>query len=361
MAAIEPAVIEPAVPTTPVHLTRLRPLDMGRMLDQAIRLYRRNFARFLLIAALVQLPSAVIILLSTSGTLLATFEMDPARMDVNRVLGMSGILFVMSILSAAWAQFGACVLTQSASDAYLGAPSPLRSAVRRAGRAWLAVLAAYLLAFLTIIPLVILFIIPIIGWLAAIPGTGMVAYFMAVILPLMVPVIVIEKRTGRQGIARAWHLARARFWWMFGFFSILWLFSVLVVQGPLYLLTSVLSLVGDATLSPALLGVLSALLSFLLGVIYYPISVASAMLVYYDARVRSEGFDLALRTLPPENDGWASVDALLRTPPATSQRFRPTWGEVGAFSLIAIVAGVLFVAFALITSVTMLPLLQTGF
>ncbi|MCB0158567.1 MAG: hypothetical protein KDD83_10595 [Caldilineaceae bacterium] len=361
MAAIEPAVIEPSVSTTPIHLTRLRPLDMGRMLDQAIRLYRRNFTRFLLIAALVQLPSAAVMLLSTSGAFVAAFAVDPAAMDLGRVFGMSGIFFVMSILTAAWAQFGACVLTQSASDAYLGAASPLRSVVRRAGRAWLAVLAAYLLAFVALIPLSIMFIIPIIGWLAAIPGTGMIAYFMAVILPLMVPVIVIEKRTGRQGIGRAWHLARARFWWMFGFFSILWLFSMLVVQGPLYLVTSVLSLVGDATLSPGMLTVLATLISFLLGVIYYPISVTSAMLVYYDTRVRREGLDLALRTLPADTDGWADIDTLLRTPPATSQRLRPTWGEVGAFSLIAMVAGVLFIVFALIMSVTMLPLLEAGF
>ena len=43
----------------------LRPLTLGEILDRAVRLYRRNFANFIGIIALVQVPLSIIQLLLT--------------------------------------------------------------------------------------------------------------------------------------------------------------------------------------------------------------------------------------------------------------------------------------------------------
>ena len=41
-------------------MPRLRPLGLGQLLDQAIRLYRQNFFKFIGIVAIVQIPLGLI-------------------------------------------------------------------------------------------------------------------------------------------------------------------------------------------------------------------------------------------------------------------------------------------------------------
>lgn len=353
------ASIESSLATPSVRVPHLRPLNMGRLLDHTIRLYRRNFGRFLGIAALVQLPMTAVGLLY-SGSMMAQvdglYQVDPAA-----AIFASGGYLVLVIVARFWMQFGAATLAQSASDTYLEAPSTLRTTIRRAGTSWLNVIGAYILMFLVAAVMFLLFIIPLFGWIAAIPGVGMFGYFGAVVTSLLVPIMVLEKRSVTGGIARAWNLARTRFWWSFGFFTLLYIFSLLVLQGPIYLLTGILSLVAEGVLSELTIVLLSSVISALLSVIYYPIAIIGATLVYYDLRIRHEGLDLALRALPPDGDGRDAVDTAVRTPPATSQGFRPTWGEVGAFSLITIGSFVVVFGFFFLMGLAFFPFIEGGF
>ena len=56
-------------------LPALRPLRLGELLDQAIRLYRRNFITFIGIIALVYVP---LMILQTASTTLMTSSMASA-------------------------------------------------------------------------------------------------------------------------------------------------------------------------------------------------------------------------------------------------------------------------------------------
>lgn len=48
-------------------LSYLRPLSLGQLFDQAIRLYRRNFWKFVGIIAVVQIPYAALVFRIAGG------------------------------------------------------------------------------------------------------------------------------------------------------------------------------------------------------------------------------------------------------------------------------------------------------
>lgn len=329
---------------------------MGQIIDQAIRLYRRNFARFLGIAAIAQIPAALSGFLTTGASSMPfadqIFDEYASPMGGGTVF----LSLTLTLVAAVWTQVIGCVLVQSASDTYFGQPTTLGVAFRRVGSSWTAVIAAFLLLFLFAMPLVILFMIPIVGWLLAIPGAGMFIYFATVIVAILPSVIVLERRGARPGIARAWDLARRKFWWLFGFFLLLSLFAVLLTQGPTYLLTGLLFLLGDGVLSAETMFILTLVVSSLFAVLFYPIQIASATLAYYDTRIRYEGLDLALQTLMFEDDGSGvsdglnAVDQVIRHPPPDHQRFRPTRGEWGAFSLITLGLGGLMILLLIVVA-----------
>lgn len=324
------------------HFSDLRPLSMGRIFDQAIRLYRRNFARFLGIAVIAQIPAALSSFLTLSVTTMPFGTNITSEMTEPMAVGTSFLIMGLSLVAMVWTQLVGCVLVQNTSDTYLGRLTTLSVAFRRAGRSWMAVIAALLLLMVIGIVVVIIFVIPIVGWLLAIPGFGMFIYFSTVVVSMLTPTIVLEKLSARRGISRAWSLARTRFWWLFGFFLLLTLFALLITQGPTYLLAGIVALVGEGLLELETIWIIAALISVLFGVIFYPIQIACATLVYYNTRVQHEGLDLALQTValekenPSDGDNWDAVDHVIQHPPADGQRFRPTGGEWGAFSLITL-------------------------
>ncbi len=110
---------------------------------------------------------------------------------------------------------------------------------------------------------------------------------------------------------RAWQLARRRFWWLFGFFMLLILFNLLVVQGPLTLLTTTL--------------------------------------LYFDVRVRTEGFDLAVLAASNNEAPLDSDQEVMRAPEPESA-FEFTSTEVGYFCLISLGIGGIILVFSLLGS-----------
>ena len=59
---------------------------------------------------------------------------------------------------------------------------------------------------------------------------------------LVAPVVVMENFGARKSIRRAWEIVRTRFWWVFGFTIVLFIFSWVVVGGPQVLVAFLLNL-----------------------------------------------------------------------------------------------------------------------
>jgi hypothetical protein len=340
------------MPMTTAAAPHLRPLGLGELLDQAIRLYRRNFLKFIGIIAVVQIPLALLQLLvslSTVGGVVARAQNpssvspdDPlsafgpgyfAGIGVGLLLGLISFILVQGIAAAATAR--------AVADSYLGEPTGMVEAYRKIGRAWGSILGALLMVVLLFAALLLWTVIPCIGWFT---GFGLLFFFAAVIVPLIAPVIVLENQRAAASIRRAWDLARRRFWWTLGFVFILYIFSLLIIAGPTTLLTFLMqSLLGNPLQSGnasdlfTLQTVIQSLSSLVLSLLYLPLQVTCITLMYFDLRVRTEGFDLALSAESALGAQAGTAALTLPAPPPESKGL-VTWPELGYFALIELMA-----------------------
>jgi hypothetical protein len=332
---------------------------VGELLDQAIRLYRRNFLTFVGIVALVQAPMMLLQMLASLlafGNLFdqissATPPSDPAEIfgpgyfigiAGTVLLGIVGFLLVQGIAAAA--------LARTAAESYLlGRSIGVIEAYSKIGRAWWSLIGALVLAGLLGLGLLIWFLVPCIGWLT---GAGMLLFFWMVMVPLIAPVIVLEKQTAWSAIRRTWDLARHRFWWVLGFMFVLILFSQLIVSGPVYLVTVLFQILSGNPMTASDPGatftiqtVVQSLVGLIFGLIYMPLQLGGVTLLYFDLRVRTEGFDLALQTAGDDRsqEKVEVTDITAQAPRSELTKFSITWREVGYFALISLIGVGLYI------------------
>ncbi len=333
----------------------LHPLGLGQLLDQAIRLYRRNFLKFIGIIAIVQIPLAILQL----GTSLLTFSglsqigttSGPSPTSPFDIFGPAYLIgalgsFVISILSIFLLYVvGTAALTWAVAGAYLGQPLSITDAYRKIGQSWLSLFVAFLLGVLGLIVLLIWTAVPCIGWLT---GFGMLIFFTTIIFPLFIRVLVLEEQDTLKAIRRAWDLARRRFWWVLGFSLVLFVFAQIIITGPTLLLGSIFGFIfgfqGDAFSSPTLQLMvqtgLQTLIQLIGALIYFPLQFTAITLLYFDLRVRTEGFDLTLQT---EIESETDISQIMAQAPEPEKGNWITMTELGYFVLIEIGVVVLYI------------------
>jgi hypothetical protein len=289
----------------------LRPLRIGEILDRAIRLYRRNFLRYIGIVAIIQIPIVVLQLLASLlvvngfgdlGRLLASPATSPtaitsvlgpayfAGASLNSVLGIISFVLVQGVASAA--------LVGAVAAGYFGeAPGSPLDAYRAIRHKWFSMVAAILVAALLGIGLFFWLFVPCVGWFT---GAGMLGYLYFVIVPLLAPIIVLEGGRPASAWRRAWDLARRRFWRVLGFALILYFFNLLVIAGPVSIVGTIgqILLLDDYALSGNMLAaqaIVQSVTNLMSSLLFLPLQVASITILYFDLRVRSEGLDLSLQ------------------------------------------------------------------
>ena len=358
-----------AAPGIPV----LRPLSMGQILDQAIRIYRRNFVKFVGIVAAVQVPLMVIQALISMATVRGLFHRLETPADSlgglfgpDYFLGLLGNV-VISVLTLVLLWGGAAAaLARVVADQYAGETITLVEAYRRIVKSLPRLLGAILFVMVLCIGLIIWLIVPCVGWLT---GPGILFLLFAAIVPLVAPAIVIEGQPALRAIRRAWDLVRRRFWWVVGFVGILFLFNQLIVSGPGALLQVVLQLgagrlllSGDYATTLIAQTVLQYVVTLVLSLIYLPLQMTCLTLMYLDLRVRTEGFDLdvsAARSLPEEA---RPADILAQAAPLPTSNL-VTWQEMGYFALMSLgaIAAVGLLYAALFAVAMLIVGLSSGF
>jgi hypothetical protein len=171
---------------------------------------------------------------------------------------------------------------------------------------------------------------------------------MAAISPLVPPAVVLEDRGAIDAIRRAWSLARRRFWPVIGYIFVLYLFSMIVVNGPAgivnVLLAQVFQSFGDPTMQVVLTSILQGLISLVFILIYYPLQMAAFTLIYFDLRVRTEGFDIALLTM--EASGSTEITETMAAPVPQENERLITGPELGNFAILTLVGAGLYIFFS---------------
>ncbi len=343
---------------TATTVPHLRPLGMGQLLDQAVRLYRRNFLTFIGIIAIVQIPVAllqfVFSLLTIGGVAQlqdpsAPFPASGEMFGPAFATGIGGTVLVGIIAFVLIQVVATAAMTRAVAGSYLGETVSILGSYRKIKRSWVSLLGALLLSGLIGIVLFIWLLIPCVGWLT---GLGMMLFFVMVIIPLIAPVIVLERQKASQAIRRAWDLARRRFWWVLGFVFLLYIFAQIIITGPAYLVTLIfqLSFGIDTFGSPATQMIMQTTIQSIVQVvgalIYLPLQLTAITLMYFDLRVRTEGFDLTLLTADrsDETDAASEISEITTQAPKPDSGNLVTMNEMGYFVLIELAIVAFYVA-----------------
>jgi hypothetical protein len=279
----------------------LRPMEIGEILDRSFRLYRDNFLNFFAILLAVQGVIYVLQHLTLLAmSILARGASDQAAAVTGAVVA-SSVAVIVSLILIPLSQ-GA--LTLAVSERFLGRTASVREAYTRIMPRFMSLLAA---GFFVWVMLLFGFL------LLIIPG---VYFFFAFLLTSVV--VVVEGKKAAPAMSRSRELMRVKT--QKGFFTfasntakasvitlIIFGFQcvIAVVAGGATLLATFMAhggqIVAGSQLPWAAQTIVDGIV-MLLQTTVAPFYTVAIILLYYDIRIRFEGFDLEMmaKSLSPE-------------------------------------------------------------
>lgn len=230
----------------------LRPRSATEIIDASFQLLRRYYTQLVAVAVVALLPYIVIVALTGGmGTESPTIILQ----------------FLAQWLCAALAE---AAVIAGVSQAYLEGSVDIQHALlSTVGRLPTIILAGLFRGVAILLATLALFF----------PGIYVTLRTFAII-----PVVVLEEKSAGEGFRRSWDLAKGEVWKVFVTLLLAWLIFFV-----LYLLLVMIAGVLASRSARA-----SSLIVAMLLALVYPITGVVTTLLYYDIRVRREGFDLEL-------------------------------------------------------------------
>jgi hypothetical protein len=248
--------------------TLLRPMSTGELLDRTFFLYRKHFTLFV---GIIALPYLILLAMQLGQVVLAGSGMVISRL----VWTLIAIVMYLVALSAAYA---ASVVAVSA--VHLERPISIGAAFSSIKGTLLKVMGIMMAVGIGVAVGFVLLIIP--GILLALGWS------------LAIPVAVIEGKSLNGATARSWALTkgdRGRIFVVFFLFFVLIYIVMLLFQVTL-LIGIGMSHVAARTAIPRWFLVLTPVATFMAECLVGPLATIALTLIYYDERVKKEGFDL---------------------------------------------------------------------
>ena len=301
----------------------LRPLGVGEVIDGALKIYRARFGTMLKAVAVVVVPVQVfnvLVVLSlpsptttrtTSGFTTTSTSTGNSATVIAAILLLQLVVIISGLLATA-----ACL--KVVSDAYLGTVTSWRESLRFG----LSKLRS-------------------IVWVGLLNALGVGLGFVFCIVPgvwlyvsweIAVPVLLVEGTKGTKALTRSRELVKGRWWPTCGALLIAFLITA-VVSFALTIFTIPLLFSGASYTATQ---TATALARGVALVLTTPFSAAVVALIYFELRVRKEGFDVALMAqrmgvspppggYAPAPGAWTDPAAPWGTPPPAG-----TWQQTPA-------------------------------
>jgi hypothetical protein len=257
----------------------LRPRTVGEILDVAVLLYRARFGPLMKVTLAVTLPVSLLtmfVLLSAvpddEGAAFGFNIMSPfffSGSDSAAMLGAIVVTFILSTLSTA---FVTAAATRIVGDVYVGGNETLGTSVKAVARRLLPLIG---LTFLTTIAVAI---------------TCIAGYVLSVFWAVAVPALILEGTKVFRSMGRSFELTKAAFWLAFGVY---WLGQLLVFAlslGLAGLFTLLITTADSASADVIAQSVGTAIAT----VVTTPFLAAAVVALYFDLRIRNEGFDIQM-------------------------------------------------------------------
>jgi hypothetical protein len=235
---------------------RLRSRTVSEIVDAAFALYRRDLNQYILIMAVATMPQLVSRLL---------FRSDGTLSFSTLIIGL-----ITAVTSAFTYTVGAAAVMKLGSEVYLGEPADLGDTVRSVmpkvfALLWAGLMKAVLYFF---------------GLLAFIVG----AFYVAARFFAVGAVIVLEDKDVGEAFSRSSALSSGRKRHILNALLLVWIIY--------FLLSICVTLVAGIAQST----VLAIALSTVFTIVASPVIGLTEMILYYDCRIKGEGFDIERMT-----------------------------------------------------------------
>jgi hypothetical protein len=259
---------------------RLRPLEIGDLLDETFRLYRRHFLLFAGISLILAIPTAALYALGI-GFLTASASGVTAQPDTAATTAFVAGIAVALLFNVVFLPFTSSAVTYAACESAAGRPVTAGGVFLGVARRYFPLLG-YWIVFNTVTATIAVFlcIAPFILWL-----WGYVLWIAAT------PAMFVENVGLGAALSRSRYLVQGRWWRTF---LILFLMAVVTyfarvgLEAFLNLISSVLEIVINRFLIAAIAQGAAILVSALVT----PVGQIVIVLIYFDLRVRREALDL---------------------------------------------------------------------
>lgn len=320
-------------------MPRLRPMSIGDIFDAAFRLYRRHFLTFIGIAALLQVPMTMLQITvqflfggqalenwlrfaSRPPRVLAgqtVFDILPFR-DIALFAGIGVGLGVLQFLLVQNLIAGA--LANAVARSYRGQPVSILGSYSIGLQRFLALVGASLATLaIGVLFLGVVFgctfgsVFVLFSNISSRGGAGGVlsglAIFFAIFgaflllalltlyfytrLLMTTQAIVLENHGPLGGIARSWRLVGGSFWRTLAIAVLMYILVYVIAGLPSGILSFALQILSGNSLDALLRNqIIAAVIAQVGQIIVLPLQLVIFTMLYYDLRVRKEGYDLEL-------------------------------------------------------------------
>jgi hypothetical protein len=269
-----------------ISAPRFEAMTTGVLLDRAFRLYTSNFSLILGITAAAYVPFYLIMLAvesSFSGSL------QGQRVDLRTFLFQ--IAFMVLWASIAFPIAGGAT-TYAISERYLGNDVTIGESLRLALIRFWTLSVAQIIATIRVMFGLLLFVIPGILW--------MLSY------SLVVPAILVESQKATTSLRRSRDLVKGHRGKVFCVMLIINLLQVILIFGVNMISRMIFNTQSGSG------AVLNSAITNLASIFLTPLAIVATILLYYDMRIRKEGFDLEMlsRAITPGSESLAAAPTL---------------------------------------------------
>jgi hypothetical protein len=285
----------------------MRPLSVGEILDASFSAFRRNFGRLCLAVLVIVVPSAIVqtLVLSSVGGFdnnsnsnIFSSDFDSSSSDSLSGGETAAVVVVLLLLIVNQLLAPAACLRIIGADIMgikVSAKESVGFALRRLPRiVWALFLFGLLMVVLFFVGVFVIGALSVAGvGLAVLGAIAMVPGFIwiYVLCSLFIPIVLYEDTRGVKSLSRSRFLVTGAWWRTFGVLFIMFVIASIVQQ--LFSLAIVGGVLLD-TNNTLLAAVLSTISTAVGATLALPLLAAAMSYLYFDLRVRKEGFDLML-------------------------------------------------------------------
>jgi len=265
--------------TAPVQL-RMRPLEVGDVLDETFRMYRRHFLLFGGISVILSIPSAALFGLALSSFSSVLQQSNGQAADLSFVTPLLAGLAAGLLVNLLFLPFSMGAITYAACESALGRPVTAGGVLSGVLRRYFSLLVFWLLFLVSFYVSLVLCVVPVVLWTWIFVGWIVVT-----------PAMFVENIGLGPAFGRSWRLVQGRWWRTF---LVLFLIAIIwyIAQFALGAFLQLGQLLLQLVVSPFIALAISSATGQIVAAVVNPILQIAIVLIYFDLRVRKEALDL---------------------------------------------------------------------